>query len=86
MVAKRILPPVEPVEHEDEPPMGEEIAPGCFLLTPEEGWILLGRRTQDYLGMSAEEFVQRLKSDDFTEEQREHVWMLRMMVPRGYLD
>jgi hypothetical protein len=80
MVAKRTAP-----HDEYDEPMGEEIAPNGYLLTPEEGWLLLGRRTQDYLGMGAEEFVQRLKSDDFTDEQREHVWILRMMVPYGKL-
>jgi hypothetical protein len=78
MVAKRIPPQFDP---EDELTMGEEIAPNVFLLTADEGWILLGKRTRDYLGMSAEEFVRRLKANDFTEEQREAAAMLSMMVP-----
>ena len=82
MVAKRTSPPID---SEGELPLGEEIAPNAYLLTPEEAWLYLNRQTQEDLGMSADEFVQRLKTDDFSEEQREHVWVLRMMVPLGYL-
>ena len=80
MVAKKT-----PHQHEDELTMGEEIAPNAYLLSPEEAWRVLGYRTEDYLGMSAEEFIERLKTDDFTDEQREYVWILRMHVPYGKL-
>ena len=79
MVAKRIQ-----HHHEEDTVIGEEIAPNAYLLSPEEAWILFNNHVQDYLGMSGQEFINRLKTNDFTEEQREYVWILRMMVPFGY--
>jgi len=80
MVAKRM-----PDQHEDELTMGEEIAPNSYLLSPEEAWRVFDYRAQDYLSMSAEEFLERLKKNDFTDEQREFVWIVRMFVPYGKL-
>jgi O6-methylguanine-DNA--protein-cysteine methyltransferase len=82
MVAKRTVQPHDP---DDELTMGEEIAPNSYSLSSEEAWRVLDYRARDYLAMSAEEFIQRLKTDDFSDEQREHVWIVRMFVPYGKL-